>query len=93
MTKYYNLREVIVEKKLDEVWKDMNCCKCEICRDDIIALTLNKLPPKYVSTKEGELYGRATEYTSEKNVEVISQLTRAIKIVSKNQRHDSKKST
>lgn len=89
MTKYYNIREVMVEGKLDEVWKDMDCCKCEICRDDIIALTLNKLPPKYVATKEGELYGRAVECTTEKNVEVVSQLIKAIKVVSKNPRHDS----
>lgn len=89
MTKYFNLREIMVEEKLDEVWRDMDCCKCKMCRDDIIALSLNKLPPKYVATKEGELYGRATEHTSEKNVELISELIKAIKIISNNPRHDS----
>lgn len=90
MTKHFNLREIMVEEKLDEVWRDMDCCKCKMCRDDIIALSLNKLSPKYVATKEGELYGRAVEYTNEKNVEIISQLIHAIKTVSKNPRHDSK---
>lgn len=44
----YNITENLVLSKLDMVMGGMNCCKCDRCKMDIIALALNSLPPLYV---------------------------------------------
>lgn len=30
-------------------------CGCEICRGDVLVYALNRLPPHYVSTRQGEV--------------------------------------
>lgn len=91
MSRFHNVMEVIVTKKLDEVWANLDCCKCENCHDDIIALALNHLPSKYVVTTEGELYARMSELSAEKEFYILLEVARAIEIVSKNPRHDDNK--
>lgn len=91
MLGYYNLMEPVIEDNLSKVWKDMDCCKCDDCHDDIMALSLNMVRPKYVSTREGEILSRITEYSNEKSVEIIAILMKAIDVVSNNPRHNIKK--
>ncbi len=43
MDKYYNITERLIINKLDEIWNTLNNCKCDRCRNDIIALTLNQV--------------------------------------------------
>lgn len=50
-----NVMEKIVAEKLDEAFNKFNCCKCDKCRQDVAALALNKLPPKYVIAEENEI--------------------------------------
>ena len=36
-------------------------CKCDKCKADVAAYTLNRLhPPAYVASSQGELYARLT---------------------------------
>lgn len=44
----YNLTEHLVISKLEMVLKNMNCCKCDRCKMDILAIALNNLEPHYV---------------------------------------------
>ena len=30
-------------------------CGCEVCRDDALVYTLNRIPPRYASTREGSV--------------------------------------
>jgi competence protein ComFB len=30
-------------------------CGCELCRDDVLTFALNRLPPRYVSRREGSV--------------------------------------
>lgn len=87
MNKYHNVMETLVIGKLDELWKNVDSCKCETCRNDILACTLNHLTPKYVVTREGELYARLHELSFEHDYEIVIELTKAIKIVSENPKH------
>lgn len=43
-----NLMEEVVIQHLDATIEKFNCCRCDQCRSDIVALTLNELTPKYV---------------------------------------------
>ena len=44
--------EDVVALLLDELIKDKDICKCEHCRLDMMAIALNKLPPKYIVTRK-----------------------------------------
>jgi competence protein ComFB len=88
MNNFYNIMETIVIKKLEEVWDTSDCCKCEQCRNDIIAYALNQLPPKYVASSEGELYSRASELSAEQEFDILLAVARAMQIVTDNPRHD-----
>lgn len=88
MYKLRNRMEEFVFNKTDEILKLMNICKCEKCRLDIVALTLNELPSKYVVTEQGELYARARELERQFDVDVETAIIKAAVFVGKNPRHN-----
>lgn len=62
-------------------------CHCEQCEMDIVAITLNTLPPKYVATQEGRNEAFEKLNTPEM-IEIINrQIIRAIHIVGRNPNH------
>lgn len=84
-----NVMEEIVNNKILEVIKDKDCCKCEKCLDDIRALTLNKLPSKYVSTNKGELFSRLAALKEHQGIiDLNVAVTSSIEFVSTHPRHD-----
>ena len=54
----HNVMEELVRDTLEIVLKGYNCCKCEKCRKDMMALALNNLPPHYSVTKKGDVISR-----------------------------------
>ena len=52
-----NIMEKIISEKLDFQLKDCDCCKCNECRQDMLAYALNSVSPKYVNSAKGELVG------------------------------------
>jgi len=81
--------EVCVGDLIDPVLKDIDCCTCEKCLLDIMAIALNELPPKYVVTRKGEMYTKLWVLRQQLDVDIISALTKAAAAVGKNPRHDS----
>lgn len=51
---------------------------------------LIKLPPRYVSTRKGDVFVRVNEMSTECEVTVIQAIAKAIEIVSKNPHHTTK---
>lgn len=49
-----NIIEQLVASKLDIAFNKFNCCKCDRCRQDVAALALNKIKPKYIIVDENE---------------------------------------
>lgn len=90
MDKYYNIMEKLVEDKLDELWNTLDTCKCEKCRNDIIALTLNQVGAKYVVTHEGELYAKLCTLSNEYGLEVLKAIAKSIRTVAENPNHYNK---
>lgn len=87
MFKLKNTMEDVVNKKIDTVLNVMNICRCEKCRMDIMAITLNELPAKYVVTETGELYTKVRELEQQFEVDVETAIVKAGIFVSKNPKH------
>lgn len=86
-----NYMEDVVAHKTDDLLKIMNICKCEKCRADIMAIALNKLPPKYVVTDKGELFSKVRELEQQFEVDVEMEVIKAAVFVGKNPRHETNK--
>ncbi|MEK4230987.1 late competence development ComFB family protein [Solibacillus sp. FSL H8-0538] len=68
-------------------------CHCKVCELDIIAITLNTLPPKYVTTKDSR-DAAFQQLNTPENIEMINkQIIRAIHIVGRNPRHENEPSS
>ena len=79
-----NLMEGFVESRIDEVMHKFNCCTCDKCRQDILAMTLNKLPPFYVI--EDDLNIR-DQKEKERSADVAAALVKAVLAVKANPNH------
>ncbi|HZK18478.1 MAG TPA: late competence development ComFB family protein [Clostridia bacterium] len=82
-----NYMEDVVSATTDIILKQMDVCKCEKCRADIIAIALNNLPPKYVVTEMGQLYAKVKELEQQFAVDVQSAVVKAALIVKDNPKH------
>ncbi|MBP1561330.1 MAG: late competence development ComFB family protein [Oscillospiraceae bacterium] len=77
-----NIMEDIVKERLELFLKDSECCKCEMCKGDMLAFALNSLKPKYVNSKKGELFGRLDSGKYQNNIDIDIAVAKAIEIVS-----------
>ncbi|OGX51388.1 MAG: hypothetical protein A3G37_00910 [Omnitrophica WOR_2 bacterium RIFCSPLOWO2_12_FULL_46_30] len=88
MLKVYNYMEYIVANELEKLLASTeDTCKCQKCKLDITAWTLNRLPPKYIVSEKGRIYTRLGEQNTQFRVDVTRELTKAILYVNKNPRH------
>ncbi|HAU32404.1 MAG TPA: competence protein ComFB [Desulfotomaculum sp.] len=62
-------------------------CTCSICQDDILALTLNELPPHYAASLAGEIFTEVSLDLIGGKAQIITVITRTIKQVSEKPRH------
>lgn len=84
-----NTMEKFVEQHMDSVIKMYpKCCKCDRCKQDIMVLALNHLPPKYVSSDKGEMFMRLDTSDIVREAEIIREIAKAIEIVAINPRHN-----
>ena len=85
---FINMMEKMVEVRMEERMKDTDNCRCEQCIEDIKCISLNKLPPKYVSTNKGELFSKIDQQMIRQNVlDIDVAVINAIEFVKKNPRH------
>ncbi|RCW54638.1 MULTISPECIES: late competence development ComFB family protein [Halanaerobium] len=87
-----NLTEEVVLEMLDEMLQreEFNdVCKDEDCLLDMASYALNRLPAKYVATSKGEVFSKTEELEQQHSVDVLSVVTRAIKVVSENKHHNT----
>ncbi|MGI6584402.1 MAG: late competence development ComFB family protein [Gracilibacteraceae bacterium] len=87
MYKLKNYMEDLVSKKADEILETMDICKCEKCRLDVIALSLNSLPSKYVVSAKGELYAKVRQLEQQFDIDVETAIVKAAIFVNKNPKH------
>lgn len=92
-TRLNNITEEVVLETLEkmlqrEEFKDV--CKDEDCLLDMASYALNRLPAKYVVSSRGEVFSKTEELEQQHSVDVLSVVTRAIKVVSENEHHKNK---
>ena len=84
---YINVMQVLVEEKAPKYVKMFGLCSCERCMEDVKALTLNHLPPKYVVLEQGDMIPRLTVYEGKFSSDITAQLLKACKVVSDTPHH------
>lgn len=82
-----NVMEQIVSDKLDQILSGENCCKCSRCVEDMKAIALNRLPPKYVNTNSGELFSKLNATVRQSSVDINIAVTAAVEMVAQHPSH------
>lgn len=84
-----NMLEHIVWQQLDEVLdRYPEACRCEKCRADIVAYTLNQIKPHYVASEKGALMAKAQSLDAGFKIELLVTMAAAVKQVQDHPRHD-----
>lgn len=79
-----NAMEAAVLEKLDSVLVRFKCCRCDRCKKDIVAMALNKLPPKYKVLQEGR---SAPDLDPQTSAQVLSAMIQSVLAVRAHPRH------
>lgn len=78
----YNIMEDIVRERLEVHLKYSDCCNCDMCKSDMMAIALNALKPKYVNSKKGELFSKLDTTKYQNTVDIDVAVAKAIDVVS-----------
>lgn len=84
-----NVTEIIALAKVAEVISMMEVCSCPKCVDDILAIALNSLPTRYVTTDMGKQFIQLNSYRKQFETDVVSALIKACQIVTASPRHEA----
>ena len=84
---YINVMQVLVEEKAPKYIQMLGLCQCKRCLEDVKALTLNHLPPKYVVLAEGDRVPRLTVYEGRYGSDITAQLLHACTAVMQRPHH------
>lgn len=82
-----NIMEGFVEDKIQDMLRGEDICQCERCIDDMKAIALNRLPAKYVSTHNGELFSKLDAMIRQNSVDINIAVAEAIYMVAKRPSH------
>lgn len=80
--------EEIVDEKLTQMLAPEKCCKCKRCFEDMKAFALNKLPSKYVSSYNGELFTKLASVARQNSVDINVAVANAVDCVSSHPSHE-----
>ncbi len=82
-----NIAEILAKEKISLVMERMKVCTCQICVNDVLALALNSLPTKYVTTDAGKQYFQLDIYKNQYETDILAALTKACVRVKASPRH------
>jgi len=74
---FINIIEEFVKSEYPSLMNKMEVCHCNKCKNDVIALALNHLPPKYVVTRKGYLLSKLLAYEKQYKADVLTAVTNA----------------
>ena len=84
---YLNVMEYVVKNSAKDYMERLGGCTCGHCIADVIALTLTKLPPKYVVVAPPTASPLLNFYSNRFSPQVIVELTKSCFIVKENPHH------
>lgn len=82
-----NVMERIVKEKIIYYMRQFDCCTCDHCIADTVALTLNGLAPKYIVAPPAAEAALISFYTNKFISDVTVEATKACIVVKDNPRH------
>ncbi len=78
-----NALEELVAQEYDRLRPAMSgFCGCRQCRDDVLVFALNRLPPRYVAAREGEVIAGVALQREQARADVSVALMEAFRRVS-----------
>lgn len=81
-----NFNEHLVLKALRKLYADdKSFCRCDICIEDVFALALNSLPPRYIQATSMVTYQESSRFISEE--QVVSKVAEAAEKVKARPNH------
>lgn len=86
---YQNITETIVEEIYLEIKDKLGVCDCNQCRADILAFSLNQLPPRYVVSEVGAASMKVRALTFQSSADVKAAIYKSADLIRKYPRHDS----
>jgi Late competence development protein ComFB. len=86
--KIINVVEIIANEKVTSLMSRMDMCICSKCTCDVLALALNMLPTKYVTTVAGKQYIQLNSYKKQFETDVDIALMKACMVVKSAPNHD-----
>ncbi len=83
-----NKMEQFVKAYVEQTFEnDSALCPCERCRMDVLALSLNSLPPKYVVTEFGDIVTNVDLDSSQWKADIMMAVLKAVNVVKGKPRH------
>jgi len=65
----FNYNEIIVMNIIRDILrKDKSLCRCPICIEDLYALSLNSIPPRYIQITSIDKYRNSPNFINEKMI-------------------------
>lgn len=89
MDNLHNYMEDLVKRELLNMIDQFDCCSCNSCLQDIAAIALNNLPPRYFITTESRAIMKTSILCQQFKATIYSEIVKAITIVSESPRHTS----
>lgn len=88
MSQLHNyMEDMVLETYEDLLSQGQKFCGCDKCRMDVLALVLNKLPPKYIVTQKGAAYTKIQSLNMQFKTDVLKEMVKAFSLVAKQPRH------
>lgn len=85
----YNVVELIANEAIADVMERMDMCTCPNCTGDVLALALNSLPTKYVTSDAGKQYIQLNAFKKQLETDVEIALMKACMTVKAAPNHNT----
>ena len=83
----HNIMEDMVRIEIEENIDDLGICPCPVCRRDLMTLTLNNVPPKYVNTEKGAIMSKVGSMSRTERIKLLAEIAHCAEMVRDKPRH------
>ena len=85
---FKNYMEDVVDKVFDEfLERTPGFCRCDRCRQDVLAIALTNLHGKYATSLEGEIFAKISREDRQVRADALVEIMDAARIVSEHPNH------
>jgi len=82
-----NILEEVMRLEAPKIMEEYGMCACDRCVNDVLALALNSMPPKYVVSQRGALFAKISSYGNQYKIDIFTHLSQACGVVKRSPSH------